>query len=557
MLTYPPKTAIEWERNSIFGGITIIMKVDKIPYRDTGYFSSLICDYLDQHKDVRPLYNRFPKLEEFAAQIKEKAASYPSSFRPILHEAVKRQNEGMSLSKLSQKNIELLGADSTFTIVTGHQLNLFTGPLYVFYKIVSVVNLCQQLKKAHPKKNFVPVFWMATEDHDFEEINHFTLNGKKWVWNSDSSGAVGHFKTSGLEKLGERLPNELGDSEKGQYLVSLFKKAYEAHDTLTAATRFLANELFGTLGLVIIDGDDKRLKELSSPLIERDILEQVGFTNVKDTLEAWKTKNLPFKVQVNPREINYFYLIPGLRERIVFAEGEYQVMNSDLRFSPAELKEEIANHPERFSPNVIMRPVYQECILPNLCYIGGGGEIAYWLELKSTFEAFKIPLPVLLLRNSALLMSEKQGEKLDKLQISLTDIFLDSNRFINKKVREISNIIIDFSPQKELLQEQFKNLHELAKETDASFLGAVKAQERKQIKGLEHLEKRLLKAQKRKLKDQVVRMTEIQQALFPNGSLQERQLNFSQFYLELGNELLQGLQKNLDPLDLRFTVLRY
>jgi len=557
MLTYPPKTAIEWERNSIFGGITIIMKVDKIPYCDTGYFSSLICDYLDQHKDVRPFYNRFPKLEEFAAQIEEKAASYPTSFRPILQEAVKKQNETLTLSKTSQKNIEALGSDSTFTVVTGHQLNLFTGPLYVFYKIISVVNLCAQLKKVHPKKNFVPVFWMATEDHDFEEINHFTLHGKKWVWNADSSGAVGHFKTNGLEKLGEKLPIELGTSEKGEYLASLFKKAYEDHDSLTAATRYLANELFGSLGLVIIDGDDKALKELSIPLMEGDILKQTGFKNVSDTLSKWKANTLPYKVQVNPREINYFYLTPGVRERIVQEDGEYQVLNSELRFSQAELKKEIAEHPERFSPNVIMRPVYQECILPNLCYIGGGGEIAYWLQLKSTFEAFDIPLPVLLLRNSALLMSEKQGNKLEKLQIELPDIFLDSNRFINKKVREISNILIDFNPQKEVLQEQFKKLHKLATQTDASFLGAVKAQERKQVKGLEHLEKRLLKAQKRKLKDQVERMTEIQQALFPNGSLQERQVNFSQFYLELGEDLLESLQKNLDPLDLRFTVLRY
>jgi uncharacterized protein YllA (UPF0747 family) len=154
-------------------------------------------------------------------------------------------------------------------------------------------------------------------------------------------------------------------------------------------------------------------------------------------------------------------------------------------------------------------------------------------------------------------MSEKQGKKLEKLQIGLPDIFLESNRFINKKVREISNIIIDFSPQKEVLNAQFRNLHELAEQTDPTFKGAVKAQERKQIKGLEHLEKRLLKAQKRKLKDQVGRMTEIQQALFPNGSLQERQLNFSQFYLQLGDDLLTSLQKNLDPLDLRFTVLRY
>jgi len=202
-----------------------------------------------------------------------------------------------------------------------------------------------------------------------------------------------------------------------------------------------------------------------------------------------------------------------------------------------------------------MRPLYQEVILPNLCYIGGAGELAYWFELKSYFEATQIPFPVLLLRNSVLLITKKQAGKLKNLNITYPQLFMKRHAFINKKVREISDIDIDFSPQKTHLQKQFEDLYELARQTDKSFLGAVKAQEVKQLKGLDKLEKRLLKAQKRKLADEVSRMADIQNELFPNGSLQERSSNFSEFYLEYGPELIKRLKNDLKPLGQELLIL--
>jgi uncharacterized protein YllA (UPF0747 family) len=202
-----------------------------------------------------------------------------------------------------------------------------------------------------------------------------------------------------------------------------------------------------------------------------------------------------------------------------------------------------------------MRPLYQEVILPNLCYIGGGGELAYWFQLKSFFNKAKVAFPILLLRNSVLIQTQQQAQKLKKLNISENDVFLKRNAFINKKVREISNIDIDFSIQKKHLEEQFHFLYRLAEQTDKSFLGAVKSQEKKQIKGLMNLEKRLLKAQKKKLADQVIRMTELQNQLFPNQSLQERNANFSELYLEFGDQLIHQLVLNLQPLKGEFLIL--
>src|SRR5690606_13005858 len=209
-----------------------------------------------------------------------------------------------------------------------------------------------------------------------------------------------------------------------------------------------------------------------------------------------------------------------------------------------------------FSPNVMTRPLYQEVILPNLCYIGGGGELAYWLELKGFFNAQKVPFPMLLLRNSALIISQKQSDKLEKLNISTKQLFLDKNSFINSKIREISNIDIDFSAQKKFLEAQFEGMYKIAEQTDKTFLGAVKAQQVKQLKGLDYLEKRLLKAQKKKLSDQVSRLVDLQNELFPNGSLQERSDNFANIYVHYGPQFIQQLLDELDPLRSEFAVIR-
>ena len=532
------------------------MNIDYIPFKHTGYFSELICDYLDKKESLSALYNRFPSLENFEAQIEEKAISFPEANREVLYSALQNQYKGFQISKSTQSHIKQLKEPITFTVVTGHQLNLFTGPLYFLYKIISTINLTRALKKRYPKYNFVPIYWMATEDHDFDEINHFNFRGKKLQWNREASGAVGHLKTDGLEEVYQAFANELGASKNAEALKDLFRKAYIEHTNLTDATRYLANALFGKEGLVIVDGDDKGLKSLMIPYIEKDIFESVSFKKVSASILDIQEVSDKYKIQVNPRGINYFYLIDKVRERIIEKNGRFFVNDTAIEFSKEEFLAELKNYPERFSPNVITRPLYQEVILPNLCYIGGGGELAYWLELKSMFNAMNVSFPVLLLRNSAVVITGKQSEKLKKMDVSVKNLFLKQNNFINKKIRSISNIDIDFSAQKKYLEEQFKSIYILAKQTDASFLGAVIAQEVKQKKGLDHLEKRLLNAQKRKLKDHVTRMTQIQNELFPGQSLQERNFNFSELYLEYGEDLISTLLNALQPLSGEFAIIK-
>ena len=527
------------------------MPTDCISYQHSGYFSTLMNDYLDQKANLTPLYNRFSTLENFEAQIEEKQNNFDSASRETLVAVLRDQYSKVETSVLTKQNIDSLIDPNTLTITTGHQLNLFSGPLYFLYKIISTINLTTELKAKYPSYNFLPIYWMATEDHDFEEINYFNFKGKKFRWNKESTGPVGRLSTNGLDDFLEVYALELGSSTNAETLKKLFKDSYLNHDNLADATRFLANALFGAYGLVILDADDSRLKRQFIPYIKEELLHQSAHKLVLETSEKLKE----YTVQVNPREINLFYIEDNLRERIIFEDGKYKVNHTKVEFTETEILTLLEKKPEQFSPNVIMRPLYQEVILPNLCYIGGGGEIAYWLELKTYFESAKITFPILLLRNSVLLATEKQTKKADKLNLSWSDLFSKQADLINIKTKELSDFSLDLNSLKEQLSQQFKDLYAIADQTDSSFLGAVKSQEKKQIKGLDNLEKRLLKAQKRKLHDVLERITNLQNELFPNQSLQERQTNFSEFYLEYGENLIPTLVQQLQPLANTFDTI--
>ena len=531
------------------------MPSDCLSFSETSFVSPLLQDYLLQRKELRPFYQRFPEIEAFAEQIQEKQAHFSSDFRRILVEDLRRQYAGLKQTELVQSQLELLSQDQTFTVTTGHQLNLGTGPLYFLYKISATINLCRQLKERYPKNDFVPIYWMATEDHDFEEINFLHLKGQKVQWSRPFGGAVGRMDLQGIEPVLDQLAAELGEGKYNEELIALFREAYQEGNNLAEATRVLVHHLFGQHGLVILDADSHALKTLFRPQMRQELEKKTTFNEVEETNARLKAVDARYKIQVNPRECNLFYLAEGQRERIVETASGYELADSKQAFENSALLKALEESPERFSPNVMMRPLYQEVILPNLCYIGGGGELAYWLQLKDSFTGFGVPFPMLLLRNSVLLWSQKEAQKWAKMGLTIQDLFRSSTELVNQQVARTSDIPLSFAPQKELLNQQFKDLFSLAEQTDASFLGAVAAQERKQIKGLEQLEKRLLKAQKRKLQEEITRLTDLHETLFPNGKLQERFENFAPYYAQSKGELVGQLIQELDPIGRDVLVL--
>lgn len=468
---------------------------------------------------------------EFA---KGRAASFEINQRKVLADAVKNQYKHIATTDAVAANIKALANPNAVTLTTGHQLNIFTGPLFFWYKILNVIDAAEKLQKADSTHHYVPVFWMASEDHDLEEINHFFLGEQKVHWNAPAEGAVGRMSTGNFQDVHGKLKSMWSGSSTGNELLELFASCYVEEQNLAVATRKLVHKLFGKYGLVIIDGDSPELKSFFAPIIKKELTEKTTFNTVFSTNKVLSKKVVNYKPQVNPREINLFYLTNNKRVRLVETKDGFATADEKYHWKVSEILVEVDEHPERFSPNALMRPLYQECILPNIAYVGGGGELAYWLQLKKTFEAFEVSFPLLQHRISVLLMHEKQVKKCATLALPLQDLFLSKASFINKRVRQISDIDIDFSFQREVLKKQFAELRDLAEQTDKSFLGAVNAQEKKQLNGLDTLEKRLLKAQRIKLQDQIIRITDIQNKLFPNGKLQERTAHFSEFLEDEG-----------------------
>jgi bacillithiol synthase len=395
------------------------MQLEKIALSDTNAFSPFFLDYLEQKKELQNFYQRFPILDNFKGQLSDKGSAFPQANRIILNKSLTKQYGDLPTAEAVKKNLTSLTDTKTFTVTTGHQLNIFTGPLYFIFKIVTVINACQKLKAAYPDYHFVPVYWMASEDHDYDEIKYFKLYGKKYTWETNQKGAVGRFHTQGLDLLAAELPGD----------VSLFKEAYSKSKSLAEAVRKYVNTLFGEYGVVVVDGDDRELKEVFKPVIHEDIFKNTPKEKVEETNA--RLNALGYHTQVFARDINFFYLKGQLRSRIERTAQGFGVLDSDIRFSEGEMEKEVNQFPERFSPNVILRPLYQEMILPNLAYVGGPAEMIYWLQLKGIFDHTKTPFPILLPRNFGLVAEAQWARKLEKTGLEKKDLFKEKNYLFN------------------------------------------------------------------------------------------------------------------------------
>jgi bacillithiol biosynthesis cysteine-adding enzyme BshC len=531
-----------------------MIETECIPFRETGYFSKLICDYLDQKPALKGFYGNFPSIEAYAAQINQKQ-HFPEAHRKVLHDVLVDQYTPFELSEENAvlKNVHALNQKDTYTVTTGHQLNLFSGPLYFVYKIVSVINIAKDLKAAYPDKHFVPVYWMATEDHDFAEINHANHYGGQLRWDAEVSGPVGRLETSGMQSVLDELASVLGEGKRATFILELFKEAYLKQGNLAKATRYFVHELFTEYGLVIIDADERRLKQLVVPHFKRDLFEQLSYKQTKES-SAFLAEH--YTEQVHVRKVNLFYIKDGLRERIERQEDEWVVLNTNLRFTKAELEAALDKEPECFSPNVVLRPLYQEVILPNLSYTGGGGELAYWLQLKQMFETYEVPFPMLHLRNSVLWIPKRLHRKMKKLELKSASLFQSYHELSNRFVKENSDLPERLNKEYEVLEGIYTRLSSLSKETDVSMQTAVSAQHAKQLKGLDNLHKKLLRAEKKRNTTQLRQLEEIKNGLFPNGSLQERYANFIAFYLEYGTGFIENLVQELQPFDYSFICIK-
>lgn len=518
------------------------MNLQNLPFEKINAFQPFFLDFVNREPNLKSFYNRFPEVASFKDQIREKAGNYGAATRQVLVKALRQQYSNVVPRELVEKNLGLLEQSTTYTVTTGHQLNVFTGPLYFIYKIVTVINACRELKAHYPDCNFVPVYWMASEDHDYQEIKSFRLFGKKYTWETQQSGAVGRFHTRDFKKLLGEVPGA----------IDLFKKAYTQHDTLAAAVRYYVNELFGDQGLVVVDGDDRELKTLFKSVIKDDLFNHSARQKV-DVTNA-KLESLGYTPQIYCRDINFFYLHEGLRNRIEQRGDEFVIVDTDQRFSRQEMEALVDHHPERFSPNVILRPLFEEIVLPNLAYCGGPAEVVYWLQLKDVFAHYQTSFPVLLPRSFALVVDEPTSRKLQQTGLAIEEIFTEKNALFNDIVLRHSRHKIKLNGERDDIERRFAKIQIQVEEVDKTLAPMVAAETRRLHKSLDKIEQKLLKAEKRKHDDKLRQVEALKDALFPGGGLQERTDNFLNFHSQHPG-FIPLLLDSFKPFDLRFNIV--
>ncbi len=515
----------------------------QIPIQNLESTSPLIKDYLLESPKIKNQYGKPLSFENVIEQTRQKKLNY--QHRALFSTILKAQMKDLSLSEKQKQHLSSLEKENCFCITTGHQLNLYTGPLYFIYKILQAVKMADQLNSQQLEFHYVPIFWMATEDHDFEEINHCFLNDETIDWNpNESIGGVGRARMQGIDEVNQKILAILEHSSHFESIKTMIEQSYQSEFSLSHSTRLLVHSLLKEFGILILDADDKDLKTQLIPYCKEE-LEGDGIQKFTAKTIAYLDKNR-YKIQVNPRAINLFYLTDTNRNRIVRKGEEYSVLNTDLEFTKSEIIQELETYPERFSPNALMRPFYQEVILPNVAYIGGNAEIAYWLELKDYFSKNHICFPVIVARNSFMFLEKRQIETLKKLGLETKDLLLEKRQIEQKIVQHFSLLDLELPEKEQEITDLYDDLIEKSIHTDISLRNLLEAQKTKQLKAFQKVEKRLYKAEKRVLSDKIQQFDRLYNRLYPKGIQQERIVNVYQFYQERGDKFLKDIYLNMN-----------
>lgn len=494
--------------------------------------ASLKSDYLNGAADLRSFYRYDLRQPNFAEIIRDKAQN--ATDREALHRALSEQYATLPAEAVSprvREAIDALRQPDTFTLTTGHQTVLFGGPLYTIYKVVSVIRLADDLNRqgiTNPhtgnRARFVPIFWIHVEDHDFEEINHFYSSfEQKHTYRGDFGGtAVGfHRLTEEIERL---VPAHFSE---------ILRRCWQAGKTLAQAYFEFANALFGEYGCVVLNPMHTALKAQFSPILERELREQFSYQALLDTNR--RLAELGYPIGVGGRNINLFSLDQHGRTRIEAATPE--------------LLAKAQTAPWAFSPNVVLRPLYQEMILPNLAYCGGWGEIGYWLQLRGVFEAAGVNFPLLLPRMGATLFRPEAMEAWQKLGFAPADVQLSSQELYN---RYLPNLW-DAAPYEALERELFGNIQQIGgylSEISATLPNSLRALEVKNRRYLENLRKKVQRVVRSNNPAPFAEIDRLKHAIQPDGAVQERVLSLAAFPDRQPDALVRFAYEACQPLDM-------
>ena len=525
------------------------MKVYQIDYSRLPLWSHTDLAYI-HHDQSLDSFLAYPAAKEVFPEVLANRKKFPTD-RNLLLQVLKKQYGKLGISLPVAD--EVITDENTFTVTTAHQPTLLTGPLYHIYKIASTIHLSKELTSSIPGHQFLPVFIIGGEDHDWEEVNHFHLFGRKYLWERSASGPCGRLSLDGLDEMVNTVSDLFANSPFGKDIHELLRTCLDKANNYGDFHQLLIHGLFHSHGLIILNMDDLDLKKAFMPLMEKEIIDRFSIQYVPPTQVALEKKG--FKPQAYCRPVNLFYMTDACRERIDPVEGGLQRVESGVKYTLPEMVDELHAHPDRFSPNVIMRPLYQELILPNLAYIGGGGEIAYWLERKSQFDAAGVHFPMLIRRNSLMLIDEATTDQLIKTDLMWEDMLADFDAIVKSYLLRHTQADLNYDDELKMIDNAYQQLAAKAEKIDPTLSKAILAEETKQRKQFDQLGTRLMRAEKQQQETQIKRIQKLKEKLFPEGGLQERQENFLSFYATYGPKWIETMVQICNPFDEKFTIV--
>jgi bacillithiol biosynthesis cysteine-adding enzyme BshC len=514
------------------------MQKHTIHREKTQQFSRLATTLTYHQEQLTTLLSAPFSLENVGAQITRKKANYSTHNRQVLVRELKKQFSELPESSPVFANIQKLENQNTFTITTGHQLNIGTGPAYVIYKIIHCIRLAEELKKTYPTFDFVPVFWLATEDHDIDEVNHTTIFGKKISWNENQGGAVGKYALNHWEEMKAEIAAFFQNNPESEIHQLLQKYTGK---NVADATQQLFHALFEKEGVIVLEPNVSGLKTLFVETMQREA--QVHFVEECVHTANQTIEQLGFSPQAFARPINLFRLSEGKRERL-------------LEVNNAEVLKEMHVNPDHFSPNVLLRPAFQETILPNLVYIGGGGEISYWIQQKEIFKKIGVEFPLLSVRNSVQIIDATTFNKWKKLGFSWEDIFTPLQEIQSQYIKSNSGEELNFTSLDIVLEKLQGVLQNHATFFDQNMEKFVEAESTRLSKQMEAIKAKFVKQRKSQLDLAMKQLEDLKAKLLPNNALQERTESFFSFCKDGAiQSKIELLKSVMDPFENDLIVL--
>ncbi len=524
------------------------MKVDSVSLESTGFYGGILSDYIKRSGAFREegFWPHFANEHALAEYKEYRKSTYAPNQRAALVAALIAQYQGIDISDAVKINIDALKESSTFTVTCGHQLCLFGGPAYVMLKIVSTINLAETLsEKLKPKgERVVPIYWMAADDHDVEEISKFRLYWQEYIWETTQKGPTGSLLTHDLTSLVEGKP--------GESLLA-YSEAYKTSDTLSKATRKAINALFGEAGLLVLDPSDPALKACFADIMAQELTHSPTEALVRSQTE--KMSAAGYSPQIEPRPVNLFYQGKGFRERIIKENSIYKTSEGRLLGELSEVLSELKFNPERFSPNVCLRPLYQQVLLPDLGVLLGPAELHYWMQLKEVFAHFNQKPPVLVPRAFSTFIPPPLHKKIEKLGFEAKDWFSDPvalrDTWLAKNAENpIPNgdeLLADINAILQTIQQAAADLEPGLGQWAGAESAAIKQK-------AETVLARIEKTWRKQHDDSLQLLQTVRDKILPLGKLQERKESLFTFIPAEPNAMIE-LIKVCNPLDLDHKII--